>query len=81
MRSSLLKLMFAVTLVAATSGVPTAQTSHVTTGVGPTLQYLGPLTFGPDSVLFAADSQDVSIYALDLGRHLQGGVPLSLIHI
>ena len=74
MRSRLSTLAFVLTLVAATSGVPTAQTSNVATGVGPTFQYLGPLTFGPDAMLFAADSQQVSIYALDLSQQVEGGV-------
>ena len=71
MRSSLLKLTFVLMLVAVTSGAPTAQTSSV----GPTLQHLGPLAFGPGAVLFAADSQEVFIYALDLSQHVDGGVP------
>jgi hypothetical protein len=75
MRSRLLKCACVLLLVAATSGTPTAQNAAVTSGVGPTFRYLGPLTFGPDAVLFAADSQDVSIYALDLGGQVQGKVP------
>ena len=75
MRSSLLKLALVITVVAATSGGPTAQSSNMTTGVGPTFQYLGPLTFGPDATLFAADSQEVFIYALDLSQHVEGGTP------
>ena len=75
MRSSLLKLTFVLTVVAMTSGVPTAQSSNVATGVGPSFHYLGPLTFGPDATLFAADSQEVFIYALDLSQHVKGGTP------
>ena len=75
MRFRLSRLAFVLTLVAATSGVPTAQNSNVSTGVGPTFQHLGPLTFGPDAMLFAADSQQVSIYALDLSQQVEGGVP------
>ena len=75
MRSSLLKLTLVLVAVAITSGVPTAQSSNVMTGVGPAIQYLGPLTFGPDATLFAADSQDVFIYALDLSQHVEGGTP------
>lgn len=36
---------------------------------------MGPLTFGPDGVLFAADAQDVSVYALQLGAAAERGTP------
>ena len=62
-------------LVAATTGAPLGQTSNVTRGVGPTPQYLGPLAFGPDAVLFAADAEEVFIYALDLSQYVEGGTP------
>ena len=75
MRSSLVKLVLALTVVCLTSGAPVAQSPNITTGVGPAIQYLGPLTFGPEATLFAADSQEVFIYALDLSRHVEGGVP------
>ena len=39
------------------------------------LQSIGPLTFGPDDVLFAADTQAAAIYALDLGAAATGGAP------
>lgn len=35
--------------------------------VGVTFQSIGPLAFGPDNVLFAADTQAATIVALDLG--------------
>jgi hypothetical protein len=34
---------------------------------------IGPLTFGPDGVLFAADTQAATIYALELGDKANGG--------
>ena len=37
------------------------------TSVGPTFESIGPLAFGPDNVLFAADTQAAAIVALDLG--------------
>ena len=43
------------------------------TGQGPTLASMGPLTFGPDGTLFAADNQAASIFALDLGAQADGG--------
>ncbi len=69
------KLSLVLLLAVATSGAPIAQNSTVSSGVGPVLQYLGPLAFGPDGVLFAADSEDVFIYALDLSGYLGGGEP------
>ena len=69
------KLLFALMLAVATSGASIAQDSTVSSGVGPELSYLGPMTFGPDGVLLAADSEDVYIYALDLSGHLGGGEP------
>ena len=40
--------------------------------VGPTFQSMGPLSFGPNNVLFAADNQAATIYALDVGSHAIG---------
>jgi hypothetical protein len=42
---------------------------------GPALQSIGPLTFGPDGVLFAADRTAATIYALELGDRAGGGSP------
>jgi hypothetical protein len=39
------------------------------------LQSIGPLTFGPNGVLFAADRQAATIYAIDLGTQATGGAP------
>jgi hypothetical protein len=41
----------------------------------PALSSIGPLTFGPDGTLFAADTQAATIYALDLGSRASGGAP------
>jgi hypothetical protein len=43
--------------------------------VGPTLQSIGPLAFGPDGVLFAADNRGAVIYALELGDKAAGKTP------
>ena len=40
---------------------------------GPTLQSVGPMTFGPEGQLFAADTTAATIYALDLGAQANGG--------
>lgn len=42
---------------------------------GPALQSVGPMTFGPDGLLFAADTTAAIIYALDLGAQAAGGKP------
>jgi hypothetical protein len=39
------------------------------------LQSIGPLAFGPDGVLFAADRQAATIYAIELGKLGTGGAP------
>ena len=41
----------------------------------PQMTSIGPLTFGPDAVLFAADNQAASIHAIDLGAAASGGAP------
>jgi hypothetical protein len=42
---------------------------------GPQMTAIGPLTFGPDGVLFAADTPSATVYALDLGAAASGGAP------
>ena len=74
MRSICFKLALLVVLAIATSGASAAVTSTATTGSGPTFKFIGTLAFGPDGVLFAADSQDVSITAVQLGKEAAGGV-------
>jgi hypothetical protein len=39
----------------------------------PMLQSVGPMTFAPDGLLFAADTTAATIYALDLGAQATGG--------
>jgi hypothetical protein len=40
---------------------------------GPMLQSVGPMTFAPDGLLFAADTTAATIYAFDLGAQATGG--------
>jgi hypothetical protein len=80
MRSTWFKLTLVAALATATSYAltayaPAAVSSTATSGSGPTFKYIGTLAFGPDGVLFAADSQDVSITALQLGTEAAGGAP------
>lgn len=75
MRSTWFKLALVVMLAIATSGAGAAVSSTATSGSGPTFTFIGTLAFGPDGVLFAADSQDVSITALQLGKEAASGTP------
>jgi hypothetical protein len=73
MRNRLLKIAALLALVAVTAyGPATVQiTGAVETAAS--LTSIGPLTFSPDGVLYAADPLAASIYALDLGAAANGG--------
>src|SRR5436305_14945669 len=75
MRNRLLKLAALLVLVAVTAyGPATVQvTGAVETAAS--LTSVGPLTFSPDGVLYAADPRAATIYALDLGAQAAGGAP------
>lgn len=66
--------VFSVALLVAV-GAPVAQDSDVMSGTGPMPSHLGPITFGPDATLFAADAEEVFIYALDLSQYVSGSTP------
>jgi hypothetical protein len=70
MRTTLLLLL---AFVAATSWAPSSARAVAEAGLGPTMSSIGPLTFGPDGTLFAADNQNAVIVALDLGAQANGG--------
>ena len=57
MRSSLVKSACVLLFVALIVGAPVGQTPVVTSGIGPAPRHLGPLAFGPDAILFAADAE------------------------
>jgi hypothetical protein len=59
----------ALALAAGHSGPPALAAADV----GPQMTSIGPLTFGADGVLFAADTQAATIYALELGDKAAGG--------
>ena len=65
-----LKIASLVAVVMATAAAPTARTTAV--AVGPALQSIGPIAFGQDGVLFAADPMGASVYALNLGTAARG---------
>jgi hypothetical protein len=75
MRTKILTTLGVVALAGVASywmaaGVPVAAAD-----AGPQITSVGPLTFGPDGVLFAADTQAATIYALELGDKANGGAP------
>ena len=69
---TLLKLALLAALVVATSSVHSALGAMAPVRVGPSLTSIGPLAFGPDGVLFAADRQAATIFALNLGAQGAG---------
>src|ERR1700752_5475112 len=75
MRSLFLKSALILTVVVSWSGVPAAERTDATNGTNPTSKAIGPLTFSPDGVLFAGDTQAAAIFALDLGKAATGGAP------
>ncbi|MEP6782234.1 MAG: hypothetical protein ABI983_01115 [Acidobacteriota bacterium] len=75
MRSLLLKSALILTVVVSWSGVPAAERAAAANGTNPAFKSIGPLTFSPDGVLFAGDTQSASIFALDLGKAATGGAP------
>jgi hypothetical protein len=68
------KLSLVATVVLGLSVSGQAADTPITSGTGPSFAYLGPLALGPNGVVFAADSQEVSVYALELKQALAGGV-------
>ena len=75
MRSLFLKSSLFLTIVMSLSVVPAAAPPAPSSGTGPTFKSIGPLTFGPDGLLFAGDTQQASIFALELGALATGGAP------
>ena len=75
MRSLTVKLLLLAAGALILSGGVVAQNNAAMSGTGPSFKYLGPLALGPNGVVFAADSQEVSIYALELKNALKGGAP------
>ncbi len=62
-----------IALLAATSAPMAARL--VPTAMAPSFSSIGPLAFGPDGVLYAADPRAATIFALDLGAQASGGSP------
>lgn len=75
MRLRLITVLGVVALAVTTSGWTPSAAPAVPADSGPQMTSVGPLTFGPDGTLFAADTQSATIYALDLGKLAAGGAP------
>ena len=69
---SVVMLVGVFTLCLSGANSSTRLSAAVNSGVGPTLESTGPIAFGPDGVLFVADNQAATIYALELGSHESG---------
>ncbi len=68
--------MLAITsaiLIALTASA--AGAAPATADVGPVLQSIGPLTFGPGGILLAADNKGAKIFAIELGDQASSGTP------
>ena len=75
MRAVQVKLWLFIVLVVLTSWVPSSARGVAETGQGPALTSIGPMTFGPDGTLFAADNQAAAVFGLDLAAQASGAVP------
>lgn len=73
--STYVKLALVAVLTVVVSGAPQAAGTTATSGSTPAFKHIGKLAFGPEGVLFAADGQEVSITALQLGKQMAGGTP------
>ena len=62
MRAVQVKLWVFIVLVVLTSWVPSSARGVAETGQGPALTSIGPLTFGADGTLFAADNQAAAVF-------------------
>jgi len=72
MRLTYRNALLAAVLVAAVGSTPARPIAAPPPDVGPAPESLGALTFGPNGVLFAADTQAATIYALELGDQATG---------
>jgi hypothetical protein len=73
MRTKILTTLGVVALAGVASYWTAAGVPVAAADAGPQMTSIGPLTFGPGGVLFAADTQAATIYALELGDKANGG--------
>jgi hypothetical protein len=69
------KFWLLIALLVAASWAPSSARGVAQVGQGPKMASIGPLAFGPDGTLFAADNQGATIVALDLGAQATVGAP------
>jgi hypothetical protein len=72
MRIHMLKLFALFALVVTTASAPLIARGAAPVLVGPSFSSIGPLAFGADGTLFAADRTAATIFALDLGAQKAG---------
>ena len=70
-----LRTVFSVCALVGLCAFVLAPHPAVSAAEGPTLMSGGPLTFGPDDVLFIADNAGAKIVALELGDLVSSGTP------
>ncbi|MGE3818656.1 MAG: hypothetical protein AB7I30_04425 [Isosphaeraceae bacterium] len=69
------KVLCAITAAAMTATTATAADSDLTASLKagtPQIKSAGPLTFGPDGVLFVGDTQGAAVFAIDTGDRTGG---------
>lgn len=71
--SSALKIGALACAALLTAAVPNTVNTTVVSSVGPAMQSIGTLAFGPTGVLYAADPQAATIYAIELGAEASKG--------
>jgi hypothetical protein len=71
---TILKLALVLSVIVASASEPTTA-RQASPGVGPSFSSIGALSFGPGGVLFAADNQAATIFAIDLGALASGTTP------
>ena len=71
---TILKLAVVLGVVLSSASQPTTA-RQASPGVGPSFSSIGALSFGPGGVLFAADNQAATIFAIDLGALASGTTP------
>ncbi|MEP6834591.1 MAG: hypothetical protein ABJB74_14445 [Gemmatimonas sp.] len=76
MRFSLpIKVGALATAALLTAAVPNAVNTNVVSSVGPAMLSIGTLAFGSNGVLYAADPQAATIYAIEMGADASKGTP------
>jgi hypothetical protein len=73
MRTKILATLAVTALALAAGRWSLAPVPVAAADAGPQMTSIGPMTFAPDGVLFAADTQSAAIYALELGDTASGG--------